>query len=248
MKVLICDVRICEIDGTCIRRVAAAGSHLWQPSAVRTPLFVTQARLVSHGGSYTFFPAQRQRLTAWWWNLKGRLLLRRRGASDAPQLLRAKHTHLVLQRKSWLKQIEWPCAGSAPQHAASTRPPTRPSHAAPHRPLLVAPPRVAVRAALRRDRPRSSRGRRPPVIRFPDRHFAGFLRVCALSIRTSGRPRDERGYDMGIKSWNILDAYYPGMQGMHRPRPVVSEPPRHMRGGEWAHTSTHELVHVVIYV
>ena len=34
---------------------------------------------------------------------------------------------------------------------------------------------------------RYSRGRRPPIIRFPDRHFAGFPRVCALSIRTSVR-------------------------------------------------------------
>ena len=30
------------------------------------------------------------------------------------------------------------------------------------------------------------RGRWATLIRFPDRHFAGFPRVCALSIRTSG--------------------------------------------------------------
>ena len=32
---------------------------------------------------------------------------------------------------------------------------------------------------------RCSRGRRTPLIQFPDRYFAGFPRVCALSIRTS---------------------------------------------------------------
>ena len=34
--------------------------------------------------------------------------------------------------------------------------------------------------------PRHSRGRRPPLFRFPGCYFTGFPRVCALSIRTSG--------------------------------------------------------------
>ena len=38
--------------------------------------------------------------------------------------------------------------------------------------------------------PRSSRGRRPPLSRFTDRHFAGFPRVRALSIRTSATCAD----------------------------------------------------------
>ena len=35
-----------------------------------------------------------------------------------------------------------------------------------------------------------SRGRSPPQSRFPDRHFAGFPRVCALCIRISGTCAD----------------------------------------------------------
>ena len=38
--------------------------------------------------------------------------------------------------------------------------------------------------------PRYSRGRGPPQSRVPDRHFAGFPRVCAISIRTSGTCAD----------------------------------------------------------
>ena len=46
------------------------------------------------------------------------------------------------------------------------------------------PPRPGMRRNIRSD-PRSSRGRSPSPSqsRYPDRHFAGFPRVCALSIR-----------------------------------------------------------------
>ena len=42
----------------------------------------------------------------------------------------------------------------------------------------------------------------PPLIRFPDRHFAGLPRVCALSIRTSATPggtRQNDGLETGMK-------------------------------------------------
>ena len=46
--------------------------------------------------------------------------------------------------------------------------------------LLQRPPlHQALRA--RHSSPRYCRGHRPPIIRFPDRYFAGFPRLCALS-------------------------------------------------------------------